>query len=58
MNWLLRTLLTNVPSGLANTLAWSMLVVVAVLLTTGIVLVYIYYRKNKKLQAAQTVTPA
>jgi preprotein translocase subunit SecG len=58
LNRFMHSFLTNVPSGLANVLSWSMLVIVAALLTTGIVLVYIYYRKNKRENAVQTVSPA
>lgn len=50
--------LTNVPSGVANVLSWSFLIVVAVLIITGAVLTYVYYRKYKKEDSVQTVTAA
>jgi len=54
----LGTFLSNVPVGLANTLSWSMLIIVAVLLVSGPIIVYIYYRKNKTEHATPAVTPA
>ena len=49
---LVRALLTISP-GTANLLAYSMLVVVAIFLISGPIIVYIYYRKNKKLKALE-----
>lgn len=45
-------MLSNVSAGTANTLAYLMLVVVAVFLVTGPIIVYIYYKKNKRMKAA------
>ena len=58
LNWSLSVLLTNVPTSLASVLSWSMLVVVAVLLVTGVVLTLIYYKKNKRENPAPAVSPA
>jgi hypothetical protein len=58
LNQLSSASLTNVPTGLANTLAWSMLVVVGVLLISGPIIVYIYYRKNKRENPVQAVSSA
>ena len=58
LNMLSASYLTNVPPGVANVLAWSMLAIVAVFLVSGPIIVYIYYRKNKKENAAQLTSPA
>ncbi len=52
MNPLHGFMLSNVSAGTANTLAYLMLVVVAVFLVTGPIIVYIYYKKNKRMKAA------
>ena len=46
--------LTNVSLGTAVLLSYLMLVVVAVFLLSGPVIVYIYYRKNKRMKATPT----
>ncbi|MDV3278558.1 MAG: hypothetical protein LYZ69_08890 [Nitrososphaerales archaeon] len=55
---LFSSFLTNVPPSIANVLSWSMLAIVAVLLISGPIIVYIYYKKNKKENAAQQASPA
>lgn len=45
-------MLSNVPLGTANVLAYAMLVVVAVYLISAASSTYYYYRKNKKTKAA------
>jgi len=47
------SLLSNVPLGTANTLADLMLVVVAIFLISGPSLTYYYWRKNKRMKAAE-----
>ena len=49
---MLSTPLTNVPAGTADFLAYLMLVVVAVFLTSGPIVTYYYWRKNKRMKAA------
>jgi uncharacterized membrane protein len=44
--------LSNVPLGTANTLAYLILVLVAIFLITGPTITYYYWRKNKKMKAA------
>ncbi len=46
-------LLSNVPPATADLLSYLMLGVVAVFLISGPVIVYIYYKKNKKMKAAE-----
>lgn len=50
--------LSNVSLGTANLLAYSMLIVVAIFLISGPIIVYIYYKKNKREQAAAMPAPA
>ncbi len=45
--------LTNVPPGTANILSYTILVVVAIFLLSGPFVVSYYYRRNKKMKAAQ-----
>jgi preprotein translocase subunit SecG len=54
---LLRVLFAISP-GTANLLAYSMLVVVAIFLVSGPIIVYIFYKKNKREQAAAQPNPA
>ena len=58
LNLILGSFLSNVPAGLANTLSWAMLVIVAVFLISGPIIVYIFYRKNKKEHSTAAVSPA
>jgi len=51
-------LLSNVSAGTANLLAYLMLVVVAIFLLSGPIVVYLYYRKNKKMRAASPTSSA
>lgn len=50
--------LTNVPLHTADVLAYAMLAMIAVLLTSGPAVIYYYYRKFKKTRAAPEGTPA
>ena len=45
------SVLSNVPAGTANTLAYTMLVVVAIFLISGPIITYYYWRKNKRMKA-------
>jgi len=49
---MLSSLLSNVPLGTANTLAYLILVLVAIFLITGPSITYYYLRKNKRMKAA------
>ena len=53
MNLLLKALLSNVSPATADLLAYLMIVIVAIFLVTGPIIVYIYYRKNKKMKALE-----
>ena len=47
---MLGSLTTNVPIGTADTLAYSMLIVVAVFLISGPALTYYYWRKIRRVK--------
>ncbi len=51
-------MLSNVSPELANLLSYLMLVIVGVFLVSGPLIVYIYYKKNKKLKASEPPTSA
>ena len=46
-------LLSNVPPETANFLAYTMMVLVAIFLIFGPSVTYYYWRKNKKMKAAE-----
>ena len=46
------SLLSNVPLSTANTLSYTMLVVVAIFLLSGPSITYYYWKKNKRMKAA------
>lgn len=58
MNPILSSILSNVSAGTANLLSYLMLVVVAIFLISGPIIVYIYYKKNKKMKAVPTTDSA
>ncbi len=51
---MISSVLTNVPSGTANFLSYTMLVVVAIFLISGPVITYYYWRKSKRMKAVPT----
>jgi len=50
--------LSNVPIGLADTLSYIMLVLVAILLLSGPAMVYYFWKQSKKMKAAPATAPA
>jgi preprotein translocase subunit SecG len=50
--------LSNVPIGVANILAYTMVVVVAIFLLSGPVITYYYWKKNKRMKEASPASPA
>jgi uncharacterized membrane protein len=48
------TVLSNVPASTANVLSYSMLLVVAIFLTSGPLITYYYWRKNKRMREASS----
>jgi uncharacterized membrane protein len=55
---LMEGLLSNVPLGTADILAWAMLVVVAIFLLSATGMTYYYWRKNKRTKTAPGPTQA
>ena len=49
---MLGTILSNVPPGTANALSYTMLIVVAMFLTSGPLITWYYYRKSKRMKAS------
>ncbi len=52
------SILSNVPSGTADTLAYTILIVVAIFLISGPAITYYYWKKNKQMKAAAPTGPA
>jgi len=55
---MLSSVLSNVPLGTADTLAYILLVLVAFFLVTGFSVTYYYLRKIKRMRAATTTGSA
>lgn len=49
---MLGSLITNVPLGTADILSYTMLLVVAIFLTSGPAITYYYWKKSKRMKAA------
>jgi hypothetical protein len=52
------SLLSNVPPGTADTLAYAMLIVVAIFLLSGPVITYYFWKKNKRMKPVSPTSAA
>ncbi len=55
---MIESALTNVPTGTADMLSYTMIVVVAIFLISGPAITYYYWRKMKRMKAASTPGPS
>lgn len=54
---MLSAVLSNVPLGTADALAYSMIVIVAIFLLAGPAITYYYWKKNKRMKTAVPASP-
>ena len=55
---MLSAVLSNVPLGTADALAYSMIVVVAIFLLAGPAITYYYWKRNRRMKAAPAASPS